>query len=201
MKMKSNQLNIYRENDLCRATYIVSVRNTVGHQLELIITLSRHAHVRLAHKFSHVLGRIALALIQHKPVAEILQSLGLEARKTTVKHEGDNMGQLRAIRARGKECLHHQRLEPPVWLRVGRVVGATGQVDARVAALVVGWVMRSTHDGDHLGGQLERCALESHSTRCNIEAESKVNVDDMARIVDHDVSVMSVLELQQVRND
>ena len=104
---------------------MASVGNTISHQLELIITLSRHAHSRLAHKFPHVFGRIALALVQHKPATENFQSLGIEARKTTVKHEGDHMNQFRAIRARCKECLHYQRLESPVWLRVGRVLGGS----------------------------------------------------------------------------
>jgi hypothetical protein len=58
--------------------------------------------------------------------------------------------------------------------------------------------MSSTHDSDHLRGQLEGGTLEAHTTGGNVKAETEINVDDMAGVVDHDISVVSVLELQKV---
>ena len=59
----------------------------------------------------------------------------------------------------------------------------------------------SAHDGDHLGGEFEGGALESDASGRDVEAEAKVDVQDVARVVDHDVSVMAVFELEEVRND
>ena len=73
----------------CSAVHVVTtlIRNTVGHQLELIISLSRNTHVGLANKIPNILRSISLILIQDKAIPEILQRLRLEAWQTTIKHQ------------------------------------------------------------------------------------------------------------------
>ena len=55
-----------------------SIRNTVGHQLELVIYLCRDLHIRLADKIAHEFSRVPLTSVKRKPIAEILQRVGLE---------------------------------------------------------------------------------------------------------------------------
>jgi len=59
----------------------------------------------------------------------------------------------------------------------------------------------AAHYRDHFGSELEGRALELDTTRRDVKAEAEINVDDMACIVNHDVSVMPILELQQETDD
>ena len=89
------------------------------------------------------------------------------------------MAQLLRIQPRGQKRLDAQLLEPLERLRA----------------------RRPAHHSDHFARQLERGPLELDSAGGNVEAEAEVDVQDVARVVDHDVAVMPVLELQQVGDD
>lgn len=183
----------------CRHHLLHLVGNTVSHELELIVSLSRNAHVRLANKIPHVLRSIALILLKNKSSTEITQCLRLEARQTTIKHQRHDMGQFSTVGTRGQECLDDQRLEPAVGLCIGRVVRVMSrQADTRSSARMMRGIVGAAHDGHHLGGQFERSALESDATGCDVETEAEIDVDDVSCVVDHDVAVVSIFELEQV---
>jgi len=55
---------------------------------------------------------------------------------------------------------------------------------------------------DELLGQLEIGRLEAHVFAGRpVEDESEVDVDEMALLIDHDIAIMSVLDLQDVADD
>ncbi len=55
------------------------------------------------------------------------------------------------------------------------------------------------HDIDELLGELEVGALEAHVlARRPVEDEPEVDVDDVAPIVDHDVAIVTVLDLKDI---
>ena len=160
-------------------THLVLVRDSIGDQLESIIRARRVTARTLTDQPTHIIRRLPLRLIQHKSISEVLDSLWLKARQPTIQHQLNNMTQVIAMLATRKKCLDGELLEPLVALR------GSG----------------AAHDSDHLGGKLERSALEFDPTGRDIEAESEVDVDDVTPIVDHDIAVMSVFELQQERDD
>ncbi len=53
------------------------------------------------------------------------------------------------------------------------------------------------HDLKQLASQLEGRSLKVDTTRGVAEHEAKVDVDDVAPLVQHDVAVMPVLDLQE----
>jgi len=53
------------------------------------------------------------------------------------------------------------------------------------------------HDLKQLASQFEGRSLEVDTTRRVAEHEAKVDVDDVAPLVQHDVAVMPVLDLQE----
>lgn len=55
------------------------VRNTVGHELELVVDARRVARVALADQLLHEVGRLPLGLVQDEALLEVLHALGLEA--------------------------------------------------------------------------------------------------------------------------
>lgn len=67
------------------------VRNAVGQELELVVSLGRDVHVGFPDELSHVFSRFSLALVEYEPVAEILQRVGFEAGQATVKHQRHNV--------------------------------------------------------------------------------------------------------------
>ena len=57
----------------------------------------------------------------------------------------------------------------------------------------------TAHDIDELLGELEVGALEPHVlARRPVEDEPEVDVDDVAPIVDHDVAIVTVLDLKDI---
>lgn len=159
--------------------YVHLVRDSVRDQLESIIRAGTVTARALANQATHVISRLSLSSIENESVAEILDSLGFETRQSTVQHQLNNMAQVVTVLSCRKIGLNSELLKPSVRL-------------ARSAA---------THDRDHLGGKLEGGALKFDATGGDVEAESEVNVDDMTRIVDHDVAIVSVFELQQKTDD
>ena len=112
------------------------------------------------------------------------------------------MRQLRAIRTRGKERFHNKRLEPAVWLRIRRVVRVSSwQADTGCPARVMRGIMRATHNSHHFRSQFERSSFETDTTGGNVEAETEINMDDMTRVIDHDVSIVSIFELEEIGDD
>lgn len=154
-------------------------RNAVGKQLELVVNASTVARVALLDKIPHKVRRLPLRLVHDEAIPEILHALGLEARQAAVHHELDNLAELFAVLAAGEEGLYAELLKG-------------------LEALVVG---RAAHDGHHLAGELEGGALELDAAGRNVEAEAKVNVEDVAGVVNHDVAVVAVFELQQEGDD
>ena len=60
------------------------IRDTIGDQLELIIH-SRTLAIRAPrNQCAHVIRRLSLALLQHKPIPKVLDGLRFEARQSTV---------------------------------------------------------------------------------------------------------------------
>lgn len=59
----------------------------------------------------------------------------------------------------------------------------------------------AAHDGYHFRGKFERGTFETDTAGSDVKAEAKVDVDYVAGFVDHDVSVVTVLELQEVGDD
>ena len=53
------------------------------------------------------------------------------------------------------------------------------------------------HDLKQLASQLEGGSLEVDTTRGVAEHEAKVDVDDVAPLIQHDVAIMPVLDLQE----
>jgi hypothetical protein len=83
-----------------------------------------------------------------------------------------------------KESFNSKFLEPTVRLRLVRVCGVLAR-----------------HDSDHFGCEFEGCAFEFDTARCDVKAETKVNVDDVAGVVNHDVAVVAVFELEEETDD
>ena len=100
----------------------------------------------------------------------------LEAGQAAVEHGEDHVREMVGVAARGEKGLDGELFEPAKGLRLGR----------------------AAHDGDHLGRELEGGALEADAAGGDVKAEAKVNVQDVAGVVNHDVAVVPVLELQQV---
>ncbi|KAI6770600.1 hypothetical protein HG530_005229 [Fusarium avenaceum] len=127
----------------------------------------------------HKVGRLALALVQDKTLTEVLDTFRLKTVEAAVHHEQDDLAQLLAVLATGKECL-----------------------DAKLFKCFEALVLhRAAHDSHHLSCELERGALKLDTSRGDVEAETKINVQDVAGVVDHDVTVVSILELQQLARD
>lgn len=147
---------------------------TIREKLELIIALGAITVVTSPHKISHEISSLPLTLVEHKTLLEMLHCLGFEAWQTAVKHGKDNLCKMFAVHAGSQESLDTHLLEPVVGLRI----------------------CAAAHDCHHLGRELERSSFKPDTTRCDVEAESEVDMQDVSSIVDHDVSVMPVLELQ-----
>lgn len=167
------------------------VRNAVRQQLELIVLLRGMAVGRLPHQLPHVPGGLGLVERESRPrrppwpfdpepLPQMLHRQRLEARQAAVQHAGDDVDEVLRVLACGQEGFDAELLEPAVGLGGGRV---------------------AAHDGDHFGGELEGGALELDASRGDVEAEAKVDVDDVAGLVDHDVAVVAVFELQEIRDD
>lgn len=109
----------------------------------------------------------------------MLHRLRLEAGQARVQHGDDNVRQVFAVLSGSQKGLDAELLEPPVRLRV---CGAT-------------------HDRNHFLCQLERSTLKLDATRGNVEAETKVDVQNMTCVINHNVSVVTILELKEVGDD
>lgn len=155
--------------------YVHLVRDSVRDQLESIIRAGTVTARALANQATHIISRLSLRSIEDKTVAEILHSFGLETRQSTVQHQFNNMAQVIAVLSCREIGLDGKLFKPSVRLA------------DRAAA----------HDCDHLGGEFEGRTLEFDATGGDVKAESKIDVNDMASIVNHDVAVVSVFELQQ----
>lgn len=107
----------------------------------------------------------------------MLDRRGLEAWQTTVQHHNHHVHEMLTMLPAGKKGFAAELLEPPVGLRL--------------------W---PAHDGNHLFGQFEWSSFELHATGHNIETETKVDVQDVTCVIDHDVAIVSILELQKPRD-
>ena len=162
--------------------------------LEPVVQARPEIVVRIPDDAHHVLCRLPLAEVQHEPVPEPLDCrLALEARQARAEHEVDRVDELVGVRPDGQERLDCELVEQLEPLRVG-----------------------SAHERDHLAVELERVGLEFDTAGANVEEEAKVcllavattvgdrshwrnrrtNVDDMPVIVNHDVTIVPVLDLQ-----
>lgn len=77
-------------------------------------------------------------------------------------------------------------------------IGLHGLSDEKLIGLCL---VVPTHDVNELLGQFEIGALKAHVfARGPIEDEPEIDVDDVAPIIDHDVAIVSVLDLKDVAN-
>ena len=77
-----------------------------------------------------------------------------------------------------EESFNSKFLEPAVRLRLIWVCGVLAR-----------------HDSDHFGCEFERCTFKFDTAGCDIEAETEIDVDNVASVVDHDIAVVAIFEL------
>lgn len=152
------------------------VRNTVLQPLELVIYRAAHVLVRIFDDGHHEIGSLPFADPKREAVAQSAnRAVALEAGEARPEHELHGRDELRRVRAQREEGGDAELLEECVALRVA-----------------------SAHQHDHFVVQLERAGLELDTARTYIEQETKVDVDDVALPIDHDVAIMTVLDLKNI---
>lgn len=61
--------------------------------------------------------------------------------------------------------------------------------------------VHTTENFDVLRRQLERSGLETNITWCVAEDEPEINVDEVTLPVEEDIAIVSILDLQEKRDD
>lgn len=132
------------------------------------------------HHLLHVVSRLQVVQMQHKTPPQVFQRLRQEARQPRLHHLLHRVVDMLLVLPHHQERLDHQ-------------------VEVQAERLTVD---RPAHDFDHLLSQLEIGTFELHIPGWgDIEDKPKVNVDEVALVVDEDVAVMAVLYLQDVRDN
>ena len=133
----------------------------------------------VANDAHHILRRSPLSELKLESIPEPLdRSFALERGELGAEHKVARIAKLISVRPDRQESLDCELGEHPVSLR-----------------------SPSAHQADHLMVELERAWLELDSTWANVEEEAEINMDDVAFPVNHDVSIVTVLDLKDIACD
>lgn len=151
------------------------VGNTVREQLEVIVYSSRVAPLAHVDKVPDKIRGFSIRLFKDKAFAEVLHRCWFEARQSRIKHRQYNVRQLVNILPRSQESFDAEFFESSKRLGTGR----------------------AAHDCHHLGREFERRTFEFDSSWSYIKAKAEIDVQNVSSVVDHDISIVSILELEE----
>jgi len=144
--------------------------------LEFVIHLASHVLVGVSDDAHHVIRSVALVESKREALTQAPdRALALETGEAGAEHELHGRDELGRMWAERKEGCDAELLEERVSLGVA-----------------------PAHQDDHLVVELERTRFELDSARPYVKEETEINVNDVAFPIDHDVTVVAVLDLEYV---
>lgn len=133
--------------------------------------------MRVIDKVAHMVSSLEYVKVKSESFLEFLQALLLEARKPRVVHQLYQVAELSIVLSYRQIRLHGLCYE--------ELVGLGGHSAA--------------HDIDEFLGQLEVRTLETHVFAWGpVKDKTEIDVNNVAPVINHDVAVMTVLDLQNV---
>jgi len=133
----------------------------------------------ILHETHHPIRSAPLAQSQREPIPQSFnRPLPLEGGESSVEHQSNSIDELVGVRSQSEECFDGQMLEHGVTLRVS-----------------------AAHENHHLVSKFEGVWFEFYASRPYVKQEPEIDVDYVTLSVNHDVSVMPILDLEDVTGD
>lgn len=157
----------------------VLVGNTVLQTLEFIVHYRPIVLVSVLDDSYHVLGSLLLVELQLESVPQPLDGrFSLERGQSGPKHQVHSIDQLIGIRSDGQERL-----------------------DGELAEHSESLTVPAAHESHHLVIKLETVGFKLDTSRTNVEEESEIDVDNVSFAINHDVSIVTILDLKNITSN